>query len=205
MNFLAFKNKWFDLACFSTDQVYAWQAGFDRNNFSRWHSKGYIIRLRQGWYTFPEYLDKPDFAWYFAGRMYRPSTISLHSALSFYGLIPESVVQITSVTPLKTNVFSNPFGEYAYKSIKPELMFGFDLKPVAGGRSFHIATPEKALLDLLYLYPAYNSAWEIKNLRLDEDFLHYEINLDLLNEYTARFKSRVLEARVKKLVRAYEL
>ena len=113
----------FDLGCFNIHQVYAWKPGFDRNNFVRWAQKGYIIRLRQGYYSFPEYKGKPDFALYFANRIYRPSYVSLHTALSFYGIIPEAVVQITSVTTLKTAGFTNEFGEYSYKSISGDLMF----------------------------------------------------------------------------------
>jgi predicted transcriptional regulator of viral defense system len=87
----------YDQACFSIDQVYAWQPGFDRNNLSRWIKKGFLIRLRQGWFTFSEYKSNPDFALYFANRIYRPSYISLHTALAFYGLIPKAVTQVTSV------------------------------------------------------------------------------------------------------------
>lgn len=74
--------------------------------------KGLLIRLRQGFYTFPEYKSKPDYPLYFANRMYRPSYINLHTALAFYGMIPEAVVQITSVTSLKTAYFHNAIGEY---------------------------------------------------------------------------------------------
>ena len=133
MNYFEFKNKLFDLACFSIDQVYAWQPGFDRNNLSRWTDKGMLIRLKQGYYTFPEYKEKPDYAFYFANRIYRPSYISLHTALSFYGMIPESVVQITSITTLKTASFNNTFAQYTYKSIINDLMFGYDVKTMAEG------------------------------------------------------------------------
>ena len=77
--------------------------------------------MRRGFYAFPDYRSKPDIAASFAGRMYKPSYISLHSALSFYGLIPESVVQITSVTFFKTAAFTNAFGEYSYKSVREDL------------------------------------------------------------------------------------
>ena len=48
MNWIEFRNKMFELGCFSIHQVYAWQPGFDRNNFARWIRKGYLVRLRQG-------------------------------------------------------------------------------------------------------------------------------------------------------------
>jgi hypothetical protein len=111
MNYLEFKNKMFDLGCFNIHQVYAWEPGFDRNSFVRWANKGLLIRLRQGYYSFPEYKSKPDFGLYFANRIYRPSYVSLHTALAFYGIIPEAVVQITSITTLKTVSFNNDFGE----------------------------------------------------------------------------------------------
>lgn len=205
MNYIEFRNKMFDLACFNTNQVYAWQPGFDRNNLSRWTKKGLLIRLRQGYFSFPEYIGKPDYAFYFANRIYGPSYISLHTALSFYGIIPEAVVQITSVGPLKTTCFANAFAEYSYQTIKPELMFGYNLKPLSDGRMMQMASTEKALLDLLYLYPTYNSLQELENLRLDESFLHEDLHKKQMQDYTLRFKNTALEQRVKKLFVTYGL
>ena len=112
--------------------------------------------------------ESTEFALHFANVIYKPSYISLHTALSFYGIIPEAVPQITSVTTLKTIRFSNDFGEYSYKNIKPEMMFGYDLMEMEGGRRIMFATPEKALADMLYLYPFYDTEREIEELRLDE-------------------------------------
>jgi len=205
MNYLEFKNRMFDLGCFNTHQVYAWKPDFDRNNFVRWTKKGLLIRLRQGYYTFPEYKSKPDFALFFANRIYRPSYISLHTALAFYGMIPEAIVQITSATSLKTASFQNEFGEYDYKSVRKELMFGYDIKPIADGKSLQIARPEKALLDLLYLYPFYNTEQEMEDLRLDEDFLLDELDLRQLEDYLLKFKSKALQNRVNLLKNTYSL
>ena len=195
----------FDLSCFNTHQVYAWKSDFDRNNFVRWTKKGLLIRLRQGYYTFPEYKSKPDFTLFFANRIYRPSYISLHTALAFYGIIPEAVVQITSVTSLKTASFQNELGEYEYKSVREELMFGYDVKPIANGQSLQLALPEKALLDLLYLYPFYNTEQEMVDLRLDEEFLLNEPDLQRLENYLLKFKSKALQKRVKLLKSTYTL
>ena len=195
----------FDLGCFSIHQIYAWQPGFDRNNFVRWTQKGYLVRLRQGLYAFPEYKGKPDMAAYFAGKIYAPSYISLHSALSFYGLIPESVVQITSVTSLKTAAFKNDFGEYSYKSVREDLMFGYVPRPLSDGRTLSYATREKALLDLLYLYPFYNTEKEMANLRLDGDVLHGELKRAEWGAFVARFHSKALEKRAALLFKVYGL
>ena len=205
MNYLEFKNRLFDLVCFNTHQVYAWNPDFDRNNFVRWVKKGLLLRLRQGYYTFPEYKSKPDFTLFFANRIYRPSYISLHTALAFYGIIPEAVVQITSVTSLKTANFQNDIGEYQYKSVREELMFGYDNKPISNDLSIQIAWPEKALLDLLYLYPFYNTKQEMEDLRLDEDFILDELNFRRLQDYLSKFKSKALQNRVELLKNTYGL
>ncbi|MFZ0473307.1 MAG: type IV toxin-antitoxin system AbiEi family antitoxin domain-containing protein [Bacteroidales bacterium] len=196
MNFIEFRNRFVSLACFSTDQVFAAYPGFDRNNLGRWVKKGYLVRMRQGYYAFPDYKEQKDFAWYFANRIYKPSYISLHTALSFYGIIPEAVIQITSVTTLKTAIFSNGFGEYSYKNVKDDLMFGYDLKEMEGGRRIMFATPEKALIDLLYLYPFYNSEHEISELRLDESFMGEELNMERLLEYANRIGNKALSRRI---------
>lgn len=205
MNFLTFKERMFELACFSIYQVLAWQPDFDRNNLTRWVKKGYLVKLRQGYYAFPEYKSKPDYSMYIANRIYKPSYISLHTALSFYGMIPEAVVQITSVTSLKTISFTNDFGEYSYGNVKEDLMFGYELKPMSGDRTLQFAKPEKALLDLLYLYPFYDNERELEELRLDEDYMNDDLQVELFLEYTSRFNNKSLEKRVKILLNIYGL
>jgi predicted transcriptional regulator of viral defense system len=205
MNWIEFKDKMFDLGCFSTHQVYAWQPRFDRNNLGRWTKKGYLVHLRRGWYSFPEYESKADFAEYIAGKIYRPSYISLHSALAFYGLIPEAVVQITSVTSLKTASFTNDFGEYSYKSVKNDLMFGYFPRPLADGRTIPYATREKALLDLLYLYPFYKTESELLELRLDHEILHDKWDQAAWESLGERFHCASLARRMRLLERVYDL
>jgi predicted transcriptional regulator of viral defense system len=205
MNYQEFRKTFFDLACFTPNQVYAWRPDFDKNNLLNWVKKGYLIKLRNGFYSFPEYLAEPGFDLFIANRIYRPSFISLHSALSFYGMIPEAVVQITSVTTLKTVGFVNHFGTFSYQSIHPGLMFGYDLKPHGKNRSLMIAQAEKALLDLLYLNPFYNSHEEMEALRFDEDFMHDDLDVTRLKEYAVKFKNLALEKRLELLIKAYDL
>jgi len=203
MNFIEFKSKMQELVCFNLNQIYAFQPDFDRNNLVRWKKKGYLIALRNGCYTFADFLGKPDYPYLFANKIYQPSYISLHAALAFYGIIPEAVVQITSVSSLKTAFFSNPFGEFSYKNLKSELMFGYDLKAMDKRRNFLFATPEKSILDLLYLYPFYNNEQEISELRFDEAFMQEDLNVERLNEFTEKFKSKALRKRVDLLLKIY--
>lgn len=205
MNYLEFRSGLIGYGCFNIHQVLAINAGFDRNSLTRWIKAGYIIKLRQGWYTFAEIAGDENNLYYFANKMYAPSYISLHSALSFYGLIPEAVLQVSSVSTLKTMSFTNNVASYSYKSVSEELFFGYEPKIMKNGKNILMATPEKALLDLIYLYPFYKSVQDMEGLRLDEDFMHEELNRDRMQEYLSRAGVHALEKRMKWLFKAYEL
>jgi hypothetical protein len=84
-------------------------------------------------------------------------------------------------------------------------MFGYDLKPIADGRTVQLARPEKALLDLLYLYPFYNTEHELEELRLDEDFMQDDFDRKRMEEYVSQFKNKALEKRVKLLINSYRI
>lgn len=213
VSYLEFRKQLLPEGCFTIFLAKAHFRQFDRNNLTRWTKNGQLIKLRQGWYAFPELLQRPDFARYVANRIYRPSYISLHTALSIYGMIPESVTDITSVTTLKTAQFTNKFGQYSYQNVKPDLFFGY--KPIsivsntsginAIQQTWLLAHPEKALLDLLYLYPFYESIDELEQLRLDEDFMAEELDINRLNEYLQKIGSKALDNRIKKLLKIYDL
>ena len=193
------------MGCFHINQVLLWEKGFDRNNLTRWCKKGLLVKLRNQFYAFPECRQMPDFARYVAGNIYAPSYISLHSALSFYGMIPEEVVQITSVTTLKTAKFQNDFGTFHYQNVKTPLFFGYEIKTTTNGRGILFATPEKALLDLLYLNPYYKTEQDMEGLRLDEDYMLSEFNRERFSDYLTRFGSKALDQRARRLLKVYGL
>jgi predicted transcriptional regulator of viral defense system len=205
MNFQDFRATFYKQIVFTSNQVQAWHPGFDKNNLGRWVKKGYIIKLRNGYYTFKEYNTTQNINLYLANRIYRPSYISLHTALAFYGLIPESISQTTCVSTIKTARFTNEFGIFSYKSIKPQLFFAYEQLPFLNDKSILIAKPEKALIDLLYLYPFYNSTAEFVNLRLDEDLLDDIIDTSKMLSYIDTIKNKALHKRVKLLFDVYNL
>jgi predicted transcriptional regulator of viral defense system len=204
MNYLEFRGEFFEVGCFNTHQVYAAHPDFNKDNLTRWTKQRLLIKLRQGYYAFPEYLSQRDFSLYISNRIYKPSYISLHTALAFYGIIPEAVVQITAVSSLKTAEFENDFGVYSYKKMREDLIFGYELKPF-GDRTIQFAAPEKALLDLLYLYPFYNTQEEMEELRLDEDYMQNDLNRGRLAEFAEQFGSKALDKRVKIMMNTYGL
>jgi predicted transcriptional regulator of viral defense system len=156
-------------------------------------------------YAFAEYKELVGMSFYVANKIYTPSYISLHTALAEYGLIPELIVQTTSVSTLKTNRFSNDFGVFSYKSIRPELFFGYEFRPMEDGKTIWFALAEKALLDLMYLYPFYNTEEEFVHLRLDEDSMEHILDRDLFYHFLKKFNSRALNLRAELLLKVYAL
>ncbi len=205
MNFWQLRNQFYDLVCFNINQVYAWQPGFDKNNITRWVKQKLLVKLRNSWYSFPDYIKMPNIQHFVSNKIYTPSYVSLHSALAFYGIIPEAIVQTTAVSSLKKANFENIFGSFSYHQLLPELMFGNEQKTFIDKHSLFFATPEKAILDLLYLYPQYNSEQEIIELRFDEDFMQDELNVERLNEFTEKFQSKALRNRVDLLLKIHDL
>ena len=121
------------------------------------------------------------------------------------GLIPESVVQFTSVTSLKTASFKNDFGEFSYRSVKSQLMFGYDVESVGGGLPVYVATPSKALCDFLYLNSQYDTPEEIEALRLDTDVLEEISHDSALDGVVARFGSQALARRIRLVREVYAI
>ncbi|MHB1454642.1 MAG: type IV toxin-antitoxin system AbiEi family antitoxin domain-containing protein [Saccharofermentanales bacterium] len=195
------------MVCFTAEQVRLWRPGFGRDNFARWIASGEILRLKRNLFTFPEYLQNPDSAMFFANQIYQPSYVSLHTALHFHGVIPEEVVQFTSVSTIKTAFFQNDFGSYTYHHISAKYMFGYDLLRTEGQVPFVIrmATPEKAIIDLLHLYPEYRTAKDMVDLRLDEDYMETGIDQEKLLDYVNRIHSPALSKRVDLLREVYGL
>lgn len=109
-----------------------------------------------------------------ANHLVRGSYVSLQMALAHYHLIPEHVAVVTSVTTGEAATFTNEFGTFNYKQLPAALFYGFEYRLLAGGAYGFVATPEKALLDLLYLHPEQRGANPayIESLRLQnlDDF-----------------------------------
>jgi predicted transcriptional regulator of viral defense system len=203
MDYLSFRKDFIEYGCFSIHQVFAAEQGFQRNNLSRWCDRGLLIRIRQGWYAFPEFASRPDAPFIVSNAIYKPSYISTYSALAFYGMIPEAVTGATAASTLKTASFTGGIGKFSYRRIKPSLFFGYDSKR-SGERAFLIATPEKAVLDLLYLNTRLCSGEDMAELRLDPDFMRGGFDYDRFVEYADRAGSRRLSARAGKLREVYD-
>jgi predicted transcriptional regulator of viral defense system len=162
-----------------------------RVQLSRLCKSGKLIRLKQNRYTFP---DAHPNVYVMAHEMVSPSYHSLESALSLHGIIPEGTVAYTLITSKKTQKYSNEFGTFSYRHLPPHLFFGVEKR----ADSAFMATPEKAILDYLYL----NSAkfkpdfalWQAE--RLDE---LETLDWKLMNKWAKKYGMKKLVKLVKSL------
>lgn len=144
-----------------------------------WVKKGYLTRVKEGLYLLSSSareINPMDFA----GKIYEPSYLSLEFALNYYGIIPDIPGTYTSVTTKTTKYFKTTFGHFSYQKIKADFFTGYENR-MEKNVSFSIATPEKALIDYLYLNKNKIAAdfyfW--KEMRIDEDFKFQKKKLEL--------------------------
>ena len=203
MTYLQFREQWHKVGCFNVYQVRSVAPHFDRGNLTRWVKKGYLVRLRQDWYAFADLLGEAEFSRYVAQKIYAPSYISLHTALAYFGIIPEAVSQITCVTSNRTAHYENGFGEYTYHSVKSSMFFGYKPMVSPQGYSYLLALPEKALLDLLYLYPQYDTESALLDLRLDDWWMQDGLEVNRLREFSGKAANVALQKRTELLLKTY--
>jgi predicted transcriptional regulator of viral defense system len=110
--------------------------------------RGEIIRVKKGLYVFGDELRRRPYSRELvANLIYGPSFVSLDSALSFHGLIPERIEALTSVTTKRPKAFATPLGSFIYRQ-SPRGSFHLGIDRVEDGDvAFLIATPERALAD----------------------------------------------------------
>jgi predicted transcriptional regulator of viral defense system len=132
---------------------------------------GQLIRLKRGLYVVnSEVSGKPVNVCLCANHIYGPSYVSQQWALRWYGLIPERVHTMTSVTTKRSRMFENALGRFTYEQVKPEY-FAIGVNMVEeDGVSFLMASREKALCDLI-LHDSYLPPQSVKGLwqYLEED------------------------------------
>lgn len=163
-----------------------------KNQIKKWTDLNYLIKLKKSTYLLnkKEIIANLDLA-YLATKIYYPSYISLEYALSYYGIIPEAVNTVTSITTRKTVNFKNKLGEYAYHHLSTKAFLGFVSKQ-NHNFTFQIAYPEKALADYLYFNRQNiilnNNYWDSLRLNLSKNF-----KLSKLKIYSKYFNNKKLE------------
>lgn len=163
--------------------------------------KGGLLRLKKGVYTLGEdYRSTPIDMISVANILYAPSYVSFEYALSYYGLIPERVYEVTSATMHMKKEFDTPIGRFTYKSIPLQAYaIGIDwiYDDINGGKL--IATAEKALCDKIRsdrgigrLSQSKLETYLAYDLRIDMDML-YDLDTELISAIATAYSSSNLQ------------
>lgn len=151
-----------------------------KNKMIGYVKKGELINPRKGIYAKPGYDEKE-----LACLLYTPSYISLEYVLQRAGIIFQYSDEITSVGNLSRSVEID--GKvYKYRKIKSEILI--DTAGIICEGNVNIASPERAVLDTLYL----NSNYYFDNpTSLDKQKVYSLLPI---------YNSKTLEQRVKKIL-----
>ena len=171
---------------------------FPRNKVSALEKRGQIIRLKKGLYVVSEKISRQTVSCeLIANHLYGPSYISLETTLSFYGMIPERVFVIRSMTTKRAKNFETPFGNFDYTTVSADYFsIGIRQEIVENQYAFLIATPEKALCDMILATPNLR-LHSVKAMRayLEEDL---RIDFSVLQNIDTKIIKHCIETGKKK-------
>ena len=155
-----------------------------RLQLSRWQKTGRLLQLRRGLYALaPPWRRGEPHPFLVANRLRRGSYVSLQAALAWHGVIPEHVPVVTSVGPGRPETVRTPLGVFQFNHLAASLCFGYSRIEVAPRQFAFLASPEKALLDLVHLTPGADSKAYLRELRLQNPAA---IRLPVLEELVQR-------------------
>lgn len=169
----------------------------------RWLAQGKLLRIRRGLYCLTEYAAKPH-PYELAQHIYGPSYISFESALSFYGLIPERVVTVTSATTKRSKEFQTPLGVFSYLHLPQDNFYTMVDLVKEENQQFFIAKPWKAICDYIFCY---RKDWRsldalLESLRINREELPAlrDDDILLLQDYYQNFQ---LNRFLKRVINEY--
>lgn len=199
MRYQEFREKLKKFIVFTLTDIRKIEPNFYGPRLHEWQQKGYIKKLRRGYYMFSGTPINEPALFLLANRLYAPSYVSFETALSYYGLIPEGVYAVTSATTRKTAAFKTPLAEFSYRTIKAPLFFGYRLEAY-GGERYKIAEIEKVVLDYLYFNPHISQAADFYEWRFNSQEFLARADMPKLRAYTKIFNSPRLADRLKQLL-----
>ncbi|MFH1394578.1 MAG: hypothetical protein ABIH09_00270 [Candidatus Omnitrophota bacterium] len=165
-------------------------------------ANGEILRITKGIYCLTDKYRRNKLNLYsLAGKVYGPSYVSLESALSYHGWIPEAVYTVTSVSIKRSKDLFTPVGRLSYSHV-PETIFYIDVERIrADDESIYLmANPLKALADYVYVY---RKNWDtiepvLQSLRIERSYLREKTDFmeieTLISNYSSKRVKNFLEA-----------
>jgi len=136
-----------------------------RLQLDRWEKAEKVVRVTKSVYSLaPPYIKIRPTPFAISSILRPSSYISLQSALGFYGMIPEYVPSTVAITTGRPWQIQSPLGRFVFRHIKAPLFWGYTQLEV-DDQSCFIATPEKALLDLLYIQTSLPHGFSLTPIR----------------------------------------
>jgi predicted transcriptional regulator of viral defense system len=196
MDYLSLRRSFNNYSVFSLAEIKMVDGHFHRRRLSEWQERGLIKKVIKGWYAFSDFEVDEETLFEIANRIYKPSYVSLETALAYYHLIPESIYGITSSSTRRTYSFKTSFAGFSYRTLKHGLFFGFNLIN-HNGRGFKIADPEKAVLDYFYLNPGIKGKSDFDSLRINREAFGEQVDEKKLSAYLKRVSQKSLTRRIR--------
>ena len=195
MQYVQLKESLKDFTVFSLNDIRRIDNTFHRRRLNEWQDKGYIKKVVKRYYIFSDLELNENVLFEIANRIYSPSYISFEMGLFYYHMIPESVYGITSASSRRTYKFKTSIAEFNYKTIKPELFFGYDIIRY-DNKYFKIASPEKAILDYFYINSHLKKESDFASLRINKDMFSEQIGTKRLYAFLKKFGQKTLKNRI---------
>jgi len=145
---------------------------YPKNKISDMEKNGEIIRLKKDLYINNNVSISKELI---ANHLYGVSYISLETALSYYGMIPERVYTVRSMTTKRAKTFSSPLGNFEYKTVSVDY-FGIGLRQeiINNSYAFLIATPTKAVCDMIVA----TSNLRLQSVKAMQNYLTEDLRID---------------------------
>lgn len=198
MNYIKFAKELKNFPAFSLRDTEKLSEKVYYHRLDDWQRKGYIRRIANSIFVFADDPIDEMALFYLANRIYDPSYISLVSAFSYYGFIPETVYRITSVATKKTSVFQHDNIVFSYRTINPRFNFGYKLMPWKNV-AIKIAEPEKAIIDFFYLNQQLKTAGQIEDMRFNSIALNEQLDWQKIERYLSIYENKNLFNRIQLL------
>lgn len=194
MKYLDFVEMFKDFNSISLQDI---KNSFDDVNYAQlagWKKKGLLKSAKRGFFVLPS--SRIDL--HILANELNYSYISLEYALSYHQMIPDIAQTITSISKDRNEKIHNEFGSFIYQKISKDLFVGYALlKSEKENRNFRIASPEKALFDLVYLRQDLRSKNDFDSLRLT---LPKDFKLAEIKKFVSLVKANRLKNRLNNLI-----
>ena len=172
---------------------------FPKDKIAAMEKQQQLIRIKKGLFVVAQQEGtSPISRELIANHLYGPSYVSLESALSYHNLIPERVYRVCSVIMKRFKMYETPLGVFEYRTVSPEYFsIGIQQQVTQDNTAFLIASPEKALCDLIVL----SSGLRLQSSKAVKIYLEENLRIDLFENrsWNTEIISQCMEVGKKKI------